>query len=65
LINCVQGNGYISTKTLKELLREIAPDLSDKELDTAVDEIDEDGSGKIEFEGGETLHVLLEFMEIA
>ena len=45
-----EGNGYISTKTLKELLREIAPDLSDKELDTAVDEIDEDGSGKIEFE---------------
>jgi len=36
---------------LKELLREIAPDLSDKELDDAVDEIDEDGSGKIEFQG--------------
>ncbi|KAF7635267.1 hypothetical protein Mgra_00005383 [Meloidogyne graminicola] len=45
-----EGNGYISTGTLKELLHEIAPDLSDKELDAAVDEIDEDGSGKIEFE---------------
>ncbi|KAL3072847.1 hypothetical protein niasHS_017821 [Heterodera schachtii] len=45
-----EGNGYISTQTLKELLHEIAPDLSDNELDAAVDEIDEDGSGKIEFE---------------
>uniref|UniRef100_A0A914HQH2 EF-hand domain-containing protein n=1 Tax=Globodera rostochiensis TaxID=31243 RepID=A0A914HQH2_GLORO len=45
-----EGNGYISTQTLKELLHEIAPDLSDNELDSAVDEIDEDGSGKIEFE---------------
>ncbi|CAK5039575.1 unnamed protein product [Meloidogyne enterolobii] len=45
-----EGYGYISTGTLKELLHEIAPDLSDKELDDAVDEIDEDGSGKIEFE---------------
>jgi Ca2+-binding EF-hand superfamily protein len=31
-------------------LHEIAPDLNDKDLDAAVDEIDEDGSGKIEFE---------------
>ena len=46
-----QGNGYISTGTLKELLHEIAPDLSDRELEAAVEEIDEDGSGKIEFEG--------------
>ncbi|CAK5084620.1 unnamed protein product [Meloidogyne enterolobii] len=44
------GNGYISRPTLKGLLHEIAPDLSDKDLDAAVDEIDEDGSGKIEFE---------------
>jgi calmodulin len=46
-----QGNGYISTGTLKELLHEIAPDLSERELEAAVEEIDEDGSGKIEFEG--------------
>ena len=45
-----KGNGYISRPTLKGLLHEIAPDLSDKDLDAAVDEIDEDGSGKIEFE---------------
>ena len=35
---------------MKELLREIASDLSDADLDGAIDEIDEDGSGKIEFE---------------
>jgi Ca2+-binding EF-hand superfamily protein len=52
-----KGNGYISTTTLKELLREIAPDLSDKELDDAVDEIDEDGSGKIEFQGEKSMHL--------
>jgi len=47
----IKGNGYISTITLKELLQEIAPDLSSEELTSAVDDIDQDGSGKIEFEG--------------
>ncbi|CAK5035778.1 unnamed protein product [Meloidogyne enterolobii] len=46
-----EGNGYISTITLKELLQEIAPDLSSEELASAVNDIDQDGSGKIEFEG--------------
>uniref|UniRef100_A0A0M3I4Q6 Troponin C n=1 Tax=Ascaris lumbricoides TaxID=6252 RepID=A0A0M3I4Q6_ASCLU len=46
-----EGNGYISRPTLKALLKEIADDLSDDQLEAAVDEIDEDGSGKIEFEG--------------
>ena len=36
---------------MKALLKEIADDLSDDQLEAAVDEIDEDGSGKIEFEG--------------
>jgi len=44
-----EGNGFISRDTLKDLLKEIASDLSDSQLDEAVDEIDEDGSGKIEF----------------
>ncbi|VDK67294.1 unnamed protein product [Gongylonema pulchrum] len=35
---------------MKALLKEIADDLSDEQLEAAVDEIDEDGSGKIEFE---------------
>jgi len=45
-----EGNGFISRPTLKGLLKEIASDLTDEQLDAAVDEIDEDGSGKIEFE---------------
>ncbi|KAI3420180.1 hypothetical protein GPALN_003499 [Globodera pallida] len=45
-----EGFGYLSTQTLKNLLREIEPTLSDKELQSAVEDIDEDGSGKIEFE---------------
>ncbi|RCN37742.1 EF hand [Ancylostoma caninum] len=45
-----EGNGYISRPTLKALLHEIADDLTDQQLEEAVDEIDEDGSGKIEFE---------------
>lgn len=48
-----QGNGFISRPTLKGLLKEIASDLTDEQLEAAVDEIDEDGSGKIEFEGFE------------
>ena len=46
-----KGNGYIARPTLKALLKEIADDLTDQQLEEAVDEIDEDGSGKIEFEG--------------
>ncbi|KAH7728683.1 CRE-PAT-10 protein [Aphelenchoides avenae] len=45
-----EGNGYISRPTLKSLLKEIASDLTDAQLEEAVNEIDEDGSGKIEFE---------------
>jgi len=45
-----EGNGFISRPTLKNLLKEIASDLNDEQLEAAVDEIDEDGSGKIEFE---------------
>jgi calmodulin len=45
-----EGNGYIARPTLKALLKEIASDLTEQQLEEAVDEIDEDGSGKIEFE---------------
>lgn len=56
----VQGNGYISRPTLKGLLKEIASDLTDAQLEAAVDEIDEDGSGKIEFEGRHTNFIPLQ-----
>jgi len=45
-----EQNGFISREAMKSLLREIDDKLSDEELDAAIDEIDEDGSGKIEFE---------------
>ncbi len=46
-----QRNGFISRDAMKQLLREIDDKLTEAELDAAIDEIDEDGSGKIEFEG--------------
>jgi Ca2+-binding EF-hand superfamily protein len=45
-----ERNGFISRDSMKSLLREIDDKLTDAELDAAIDEIDEDGSGKIEFE---------------
>jgi len=45
-----ERNGFISRDSMKALLREIDDKLTEAELDAAIDEIDEDGSGKIEFE---------------
>ena len=45
-----QGNGYITTGTLKEILREIDSTLNEHNLDQIVDEVDEDGSGTIDFD---------------
>ena len=44
------GNGYITTNTLKEILREIDSTLNEHNLDQIVDEVDEDGSGTIDFD---------------
>ena len=45
------GNGYISTDTLKEILRELDNKLSDSDLDGIIEEVDEDGSGTLDFDG--------------
>ena len=45
-----QGNGYITTPVLKEILREIDSTLSEDNLDQIVDEVDEDGSGTVDFD---------------
>ncbi|KAK4301099.1 hypothetical protein Pmani_026735 [Petrolisthes manimaculis] len=50
-----EGNGYITTQTLKEILKELDNKLSDDDLDNIVEEIDEDGSGTVDFD---------EFMEM-
>ncbi|XP_019875348.1 troponin C-like [Aethina tumida] len=50
-----EGNGYISTKTLKEILKELDDKLTSAELDGIIAEIDTDGSGTVDFD---------EFMEV-
>ncbi|XP_068247435.1 troponin C-like [Palaemon carinicauda] len=46
-----EGNGYITTGTLREILRELDNNLSDTDLNDIIEEIDEDGKGKVDFEG--------------
>ena len=48
---CSPGNGYITTQTLKEILHELDPRLTEEELVGIIDEIDEDGSGTVDFDG--------------
>ncbi|KAG5677104.1 putative Caltractin ICL1b [Polypedilum vanderplanki] len=50
-----EGNGYIPTSILKEILHELDDQLSDGELDGIIAEIDQDGSGTVDFD---------EFMEM-
>lgn len=46
-----EGNGYITTDVLKEILREIDPELTNDDLEGIVEEVDEDGSGTLDFDG--------------
>ncbi len=48
------GNGYITTATLRDILHELDDKLTPDDLDGIIDEIDEDGSGTIDFDGKET-----------
>lgn len=45
------GNGYITTSTLKEILKELDNNLSNEELDGIITEIDTDGSGTVDYDG--------------
>lgn len=45
------GNGYITTSDFKEILKEIEPDISEKDLTGMINEIDVDDSGTVDFEG--------------
>uniref|UniRef100_UPI002431F40D EF-hand domain-containing protein n=1 Tax=Pseudophaeobacter profundi TaxID=3034152 RepID=UPI002431F40D len=45
-----EGNGYITTDDFKEILRELDPDIPEKELIGMVNEIDIDDSGTVDFE---------------
>ncbi|XP_034834590.1 troponin C [Maniola hyperantus] len=50
-----EGNGYITTSTLKEILKALDDKLSNSDLDGIIAEIDTDGSGTVDFD---------EFMEM-
>ncbi|XP_067009143.1 troponin C, isoallergen Bla g 6.0101 [Anabrus simplex] len=50
-----EGNGYITTSVLREILKELDDKLSNVELDGIIEEIDSDGSGTVDFD---------EFMEV-
>lgn len=51
-LNCeTPGNGYITTATLREILHELDDKLTPDDLDGIIAEIDEDGSGTIDFDG--------------
>jgi len=50
-----QGNGFIPTSCLKEILKELDDQLTTEDLDAMIEEIDSDGSGTVDFD---------EFMEM-
>lgn len=50
-----EGNGYITTSTLKEILGALDDKLTSTDLDGIIQEIDTDGSGTVDFD---------EFMEM-
>lgn len=51
-----EGNGYITTNVLREILRELDDQLTNDDLDMMIEEIDSDGSGTVDFDG-EFLHL--------
>ncbi|KAF6216697.1 hypothetical protein GE061_001043 [Apolygus lucorum] len=50
-----EGNGYITTDVLREILKELDDKITSQELDMMIAEIDSDGSGTVDFD---------EFMEV-
>jgi len=50
-----EGEGYITTQVLKEILKELDPMLTKDDLEEIIEEVDEDGSGTVDFD---------EFMEM-
>jgi len=44
------GQGYITTDVLKEILREIDSTLTEEDLDNIIEEVDDDASGTLDFD---------------
>merc|ERR1711963_177983 len=45
-----EGQGFITNDVLKEILREIDSSLTEEDLDGIIEEVDEDGSGTMDFD---------------
>merc|ERR1719445_508571 len=45
-----EGQGFITNDVLKEILREIDPTLTKNDLENIIEEVDEDGSGTMDFD---------------
>merc|ERR1711988_378323 len=45
-----EGEGFLTIDTLKGILLELEPDLTNETLQEIIDEVDEDGSGTIDFD---------------
>jgi len=45
-----EGEGFITTGTLREIIGELDPRLTAEDLDGIIEEIDEDGSGTMDFD---------------
>ena len=45
-----EGQGFITNDVLKEILREIDSSLTEDDLDNIIEEVDEDGSGTMDFD---------------
>merc|ERR1711987_2706 len=45
-----EGNGYITTETLRGLISELLAPLTEEELEGILEELDEDGSGSMDFD---------------
>merc|ERR1719192_362859 len=45
-----EGQGFITNDVLKEILREIDSSLTEDDLDHIIEEVDEDGSGTMDFD---------------
>jgi calmodulin len=51
-----KGNkGQIETGDLKVIFKALDPDMSDEEIEAIITEVDEDGSGTLDFEGSNVL----------
>lgn len=45
-----KGEGYITTQVLKEILKELDPKLTGDDLESIIDEVDDDKSGTVDFD---------------